>query len=109
MNIPKSFMGVNRKWHVHVLTARQIRNRFAKTELNLPDPDTFFGLCVPDTACIYLNKDQHATREFLEHTFCHEMAHAMYFGLGKAEHDEQEIDALGGILHQMWTTQRGEQ
>lgn len=40
------------------------------------------------------------------HTFCHELAHAMYFTLGwpTANDNEAKVDALGNVLAQFLAT-----
>jgi len=47
--------------------------------------------------------------ETLQHTFYHELVHAMCFtlGLDKLNKDEGKVDALGGALYQYLKSKRG--
>lgn len=41
-------------------------------------------------------------KDMVEHTFCHELVHAMFQMMGREElgKDEELADTLGGLLHQ---------
>lgn len=39
-----------------------------------------------------------------EQTFYHELVHAVLFTMGKANHDEEFVDAFGSYLHQFMKT-----
>lgn len=47
--------------------------------------------------------------EHCEHTFYHELFHALFEAAGKPDlsKDEELVDVLGGLLHQYMTTKRG--
>jgi hypothetical protein len=38
-------------------------------------------------------------QEVKEQTFYHELIHAIFYMLGKDEHDEKEVDVLATFLH----------
>lgn len=66
------------------------------------------GLTVPKFGVILINIDNHAALIDIQHTFLHELAHAMTFADGvTCEHDERSIDRLGAYLHQYEQTKRG--
>lgn len=39
-----------------------------------------------------------------EHTFLHELCHAIKFMMGQEDHDEIEVDAFAAFLHQFMKT-----
>lgn len=63
------------------------------------------GHCERDKATIRLRSGMDP--QIRQSTFCHELIHAMWFMLGKTEHDEREVDAMGHLLHQYLATCKG--
>jgi len=59
---------------------------------------TEMGHCSAETATIRIRKDLPA--QVKAATFCHELQHAIRYTLGKDEHNEEEVDAQGNLLHQ---------
>ena len=61
------------------------------------------------SATILINRDAHYdNREYLERTFCHELAHVIWASEGHfGEHDEAFIERLGGYIHQFLSTHHG--
>lgn len=59
------------------------------------------GHCCSETATIRLRKD--LTPQVKAATFCHELQHAIRYTLGLDDHNEQEVDAQGHLLHQFLT------
>ncbi len=108
--IPKRFTLVNRAWVVRLVTqkqlARHIRHHFPDDD---GDTGDLLGLCNPQAARIFINKDKHISRESMEHTYWHEYVHAMKYADGEVLHDDAEVDRLGAILHQYAKTKTGEQ
>jgi hypothetical protein len=62
------------------------------------------GCTNPQAFTISLRKE--LPKQTKEQTFCHELVHAIKFTMGKTDHDEQEVDAFGYLLHQ-FLKQRG--
>lgn len=94
--IPKSFKLVNRTYQVK------------------PYPDGLseelkrLGDCDRNAGCIRL--DTRENTENLEHTFYHELAHALLFTTTKPKLSENEdfVDSLGAAMHQFMQTRKGE-
>lgn len=107
--IPKTFKMVNRTWRVRLVTTKQLQKHL---DNHYPDEEVtaseIMGLCDQRAARIFLNKDKHTEREALEHTYCHEFVHCLKYANGEEIHDEQEVDRLGGYLHQALQTSTGE-
>lgn len=107
--VPKKFKLVNRTWKVVLYSEDKIQKVLDK---QFPDQGAdaacIMGLCDQRTATIYLNANRHSTEEDLRHTFFHELTHALKYANGESEHDEQEVDRLGGYLHQVMDTSTGE-
>jgi len=55
------------------------------------------GSCSRDTRQIILKKN--VMQELKEQTFFHELIHAIYYMLGREDHDEKEVDLLATFLH----------
>lgn len=72
-----------------------------KREVNLPEA---LGECHRDKAVIVIRVGLSTQVE--ESTFCHELMHAIKFTMGHGgdKHDETEVDAMGGLLHQFLTS-----
>lgn len=68
---------------------------------------SLLGLCDYEHERIVLAK--HRTRQSLEHTFFHELSHAMFEAVGRPDLSEDEalVDALGAALHQYHKTKKG--
>lgn len=60
------------------------------------------GRCERDKATIWIQAG--LPDQIKQATFCHELVHAMWFAMGKTEHNEQEVDLLGSLLHQYMVT-----
>lgn len=80
MKIPKTFQLAGSTW-----TVTQIH------DYNL------LGSCSRDTRQIILKKN--VMQEVKEQTFFHELIHAIFYMLGRDEHDEKEVDVLATFLH----------
>lgn len=70
------------------------------------DPHTL-GTTSIDDATIKLKRD--ISGELLQHTFYHELVHALCFTLGwdRLNKNEGKVDALGGLLYQYLRSKRG--
>ena len=109
--IPKTFTLVNKRWMVRIVTSKQLQRHLDSHFGDDPHPmeaKDLKGLCDPGANRIFVNKDLHSTEEDLQHTFWHEFVHALWFaeGLSSDEHDEQQVDRIGGILHQFDRTRK---
>ena len=62
------------------------------------------GRCIYDERVIQLRKEQ--TKQAKEQAFWHEAMHAVMFTLGKATHDEEFVDAMGALIHQLVKTMK---
>jgi hypothetical protein len=100
VRIPKTFSLMNRDYNV---------DRATEDEQEDMDevPGGLLGLCDLDGSRIILGK--HRTREAYEHTYFHELAHALLEAVGKPKlsGDEALVDALGAALHQYEKTKAG--
>lgn len=68
-----------------------------------PDDDEVRGLCDFDTQTIHVNVNQPAAMR--QHTWLHELMHAVLWTLGRAEaEDERFVDSVGGALAQVFAT-----
>jgi|TARA_Y100000034_G_scaffold133705_1_gene199978 Zn-dependent peptidase ImmA (M78 family) len=105
--MPKTFSLVNRQWRVRVVTSKQLRRHlethWADDEELLNTAGNLKGLCDPDASRIFINKDSHTTQEDMEHTYFHELVHALLYaeGIDSHGHDEAMVDRIGGFLHQI--------
>lgn len=110
--IPKTFKLVNRTWMVRTVTNKQLQNHLDHHWNDLAErEDRVFagdikGLCDPAVARIFINKDRHTCLEEMEHTFWHELTHALLFANGENGHDEEWVDRIGGFLHQFTNTRK---
>lgn len=104
MRIPKQF---------------QLLNRWYSVETFVPgcDPDDPEGkndppkgLTTIDRRKIYLNPAANADREDLEHTFLHELVHAILNGMGETRLSDSEkfVDVFAAMLHQALISYVGE-
>lgn len=106
--IPKSFNLLNRRWVVRITTWKKVQAHLKEhhpTSTSLDKP--IHGLCDVDLAVIFLCKDMCLTQETLEHSYFHELVHAIKFANGEEDHDEVEVDYLGALLHQIELTKKG--
>ena len=97
MRIPKQFMLTGRVWSVD------------HNEKLLRDNQAY-GHCEYSTQTITIHEpenDNGQTRQGREHTFCHELLHAMAFTAG-LELEEQQVDVMAGLFHQFMVTRQGE-
>ena len=95
MKLPTSFKLVNRTYEVvpmHEDTA---------------DAGDKHGDCDQAKARIRVHITENA--ELTEHTYFHELAHALLFATTKPKlsYDEKFVDSLGAVLHQYEQTKRG--
>ncbi len=81
MKIPKSFVLGGVTWKVEY------------TKFN-----DYYGTCDFSKYTIYLSDDM--SEEKAQHTFCHELEHAIMFSMGLRDHNEREVDAKATFLHQ---------
>lgn len=74
----------------------------------VPDDQWMFdddvGACDHERHQIFIRKSQNDSAK--QHTFCHELTHAILGKMGEDELDEDEkfVDCFAGLLHQAWTT-----
>lgn len=97
MQIPKSFQVAGRTYKVRV----DYKGRLEKKEL--------MGTCNFPQGTIEISavsEGKTRNREDIEHTFLHEVWHAIWYALGedKIQHDEQKADAFCSLLHQVLTS-----
>lgn len=94
--IPKSFKLVNRTYRVIPYPE------------GLADDLKRLGDCERNSGCIRL--DTATNPENLEHTFYHELAHALLYTTTKPKLSDNEdfVDSLGAALHQFMQTRKGE-
>ncbi len=105
--IPKTFSLVNRNWLVRRVTTKQLQKHIdTHPHMEGCPSETLLGLCDPKVNRIFINKDLHTSEEEMESTFWHEFVHALKFANGEDEHDEVEVDRLGGFLHQFEGTKK---
>ena len=103
--IPKTFTLINRTWLVRLVSSKQLAKYLDDDEI---DPTALKGLCDQSRGRILINKDLHHSEEDLLHTYWHEFAHALLMATGlHTEHDEEQVDLIGAILHQYEQTKKG--
>ena len=69
------------------------------------------GCHCPRSLRITLHQSDHVTKQkAVEHTYCHEITHAILEHMGEPElcHNEKFVDMFGGLLHQILTTSEGD-
>jgi len=95
ITIPATFELGGRTWQVRL-----------SNEPEAGKPDTM-GLCMSHEATILLQRGM--TPEETQHTFYHELCHAICYTLGwdKLNEDEDRIDALGGLIYQFLKRKKG--
>ena len=93
--IPKSFALVNRTYHVRAYRQDQIADLKC------------YGDCDRDAGIVRL--DMNRVQASREHTFCHELVHAILWASTKPKlsKDEAFVDSVGALLHQYLQTQKG--
>ena len=94
--IPKSFTLINRAYSV----GSYVKGHADELKRN--------GDCDKETAKIRL--DNSVDKECLEHTFYHELVHALLWASTKPKLSTNEdfVDSLGALLHQYEQTKKGE-
>lgn len=102
MGFPKRFKLANRTWRVKLVTFAQLSRKLAREGI---EPAS--GVTDPNNATIWIAKD--LDPGLVEHTFYHELVHALKYARGEVDHDEVEVDGLGALLHQYIISRRGEQ
>lgn len=98
--IPQQFRLAGKTWHVRELSDKDIERH--------PDGgEDVFGLCLNGHSEILIRAG--LPQQEREHTFLHELVHAMLYtlGWGRLNADEDRVDALAGMLHQFLQTKRG--
>ena len=107
VKIPKSFRLVNKQYKVRQLTGKQLQawmDKFLGPGRMPPGDGAPKGLCDEERGILFLNLDEHVSQADLEHTFLHELVHALLFADGLREHDEATVDRLAGFIHQILLT-----
>lgn len=89
------------RWIVKLVAPSTLK-RHAKAEGDPP-----WGLAVPDTCTIYLDKT--LPRDRLEQSWLHELGHVYRWANGQTHHSEREVDAHATLLRQALITSKGEQ
>ena len=69
-----------------------------------------WGSTHADKCVIYMNKDLRnpGNEDLLEHTWEHELTHALMFAHGETDHDEVFVDGIAGLRCQYNQTRRGD-
>ena len=99
--VPQTFKLGGRTWEVRVVSKEEITRR-----ADAGDED-ILGLCIAHDAEILLQEGQKPAT--LQHTFYHELTHALCETLGwkRLNKNEAKVDALGGLLYQYLQTKKG--
>ena len=94
--IPKTFNLVNRRYKVELLPPE------------IADELERIGDCHQNSAKIRI--DTRECPESREHTFYHELAHALLYATTKPKLSKNEafVDSLGAVIHQFLQTRKGE-
>jgi len=89
--IPKTFQLGGRTWRVKRRVTGRPKKEYGRTSGN---------------RCVIELTVKNKTEESEEHTFYHELAHAIGFTMGwkRLIKDEEKVDAIGGLLRQFITT-----
>lgn len=100
--IPETFKLAGKTWTVRVVDQETLREQAA-----ILDGTELMGLCTSHDSTIWLCDETKGQER--DHTFCHELTHAILFtlGWGKINRDEDKVDALGGMIHQFLDTKKG--
>jgi hypothetical protein len=103
VRIPKIFSLMNRDYIVSKATDDEQDDMDRGADHGL----ALLGFCDYEASRIVLGR--HRTREALEHTYFHELAHSLLEAIGrpKLSRDEALVDALGAALHQYEKTKAG--
>ena len=93
--IPKSFTLVNRRWMVEEL------------DKETAEAGSMHGDCNSEKALIRVEYNDNI--EFREHTFYHELAHALLEASSRPSLSKKEkfVDSLAAVLHQYMKTKKG--
>jgi hypothetical protein len=93
--IPRTFELGGRTWQVEYREEPE------------PGEPTTMGMCQSHEAMILLKEGM--TPDETQHTFYHELCHAICYTLGweKLNMDEDRIDALGGLIYQYLKRKKG--
>lgn len=93
MKIPKRFELGGRTWRVVRGVKGRNRREYGRAS---------------SSRCVIELTTKNKTRESEEHTFCHELAHAIGYTMAwqKLIKDETKVDALGSLLRQFLATAR---
>ena len=94
--IPTKFTLGAREWTVKYMEPEELDK--------LGEQKGILGLCQSHCATILINKNQ--TKQDQEHTFYHELCHAIAMTMGwtKWNTDEDKIDAVAGMFYQFIMT-----
>lgn len=99
VEIPRRFLCGDMAWTVRLVTPNTIRRH------SQSGPDAPWGLAVPSTCTIYLDKT--LPRDRLEQSWLHELGHVIRWANGQTAHSEREVDAHATLLRQALITSRG--
>ncbi len=105
--IPRRFSLVNKHYLVRIVTTKQLQKHLDKGEYTENRAEDMCGLCDPVAERLFINKNNQEVDSDMEHTLWLELIHALKFAYGETEHCEQEVDRLGGMLHQFMMTAEG--
>jgi hypothetical protein len=93
---------------VRMVTTKQLQRHLDKHPGREGEAECMLGLTDPQVARIFINKDLHTSDVEVLHTYCHEMVHAIKYANGEDDHDEAEVDRLGGYVAQILQTMEGD-
>lgn len=95
--LPTSFALMNREYRVRRATEAELKEA----------EDGLYGFCDYEEAEIVLFP--HKNRDHAEHTYFHELAHALLMAIGRPDLAENEalVDSLAAALHQYEKTMDG--
>jgi len=105
LDFPLTFHLVNRRWRVELLSKRQWKAYLREQDQKQHWKDSL-GHCDSARAYIALNRDHpdHKDPAQFFHTLLHELTHAVFFAEGATNHDEEQVDRLGGFAAQIIQT-----
>lgn len=97
MRIPTSFKLINRSWSV------------VEMPQETADTANIHGCCARDQARIAIHIDEGLPEESVDHTYLHELVHALLYATTKPKLSDNEefVDSLAAALHQYEQTKKG--
>ena len=96
MNIPEHFQLMGKTWTVETNPLILAQNEA-------------YGRCEYSNQTIYIHEPENhdgQSRAGREHTFCHELVHAIA-STASVELEESAVDVMAGLLHQFFVTSTG--